>query len=385
MSSAYFDHNATTAVDDGVLAAMLPYFHDRYGNPSSRHRYGREARRAIDEAREQVAATLGAASAQVIFTSGGTEANNLALHGLASRLQPSRLLVSAIEHPCVMQPALALARKGWGVRQLAVTADGVLDAEDLYAALAEPTALASVMLANNETGVLLDVAQVVEEAHQKGALVHTDAVQALGKVAVCFDTLGVDAMTISGHKIHGPKGVGALIVDKRIDLQPMITGGGHEKGLRAGTENVPAIVGLAAACRLAEQDLARKLLERGSLRDRLERGLKPLGAVIFGERSERLPNTSDFAFPGIDGETLVMALDQAGYAVASGAACSSGSSEASHVLQAMGVAWETARGAVRVSLGRDNTAQEVDGFLQVLAAELGHLRNLPGIAFSLAE
>jgi len=385
MRSVYLDHNATTAVDDGVLAAMLPYFRDRYGNPSSRHCYGREARRAIDEAREQVAVSLGAASAQVIFTSGGTEANNLALHGLASGLQPSRLLVSAIEHPCVMQPALALARQGWGLHQLAVTTDGVLDAEDLRAALDEPTALASVMLANNETGVLLDVARVVEEAHQKGALVHTDAVQAVGKVAVCFDALDVDAMTISGHKIHGPKGIGALIVDKRVDLQPMITGGGHEKGFRAGTENVPAIVGLAAACRLAEQNLARKLLESESLRDRLEQGLKPLGAVIFGERSERLPNTSDFAFPGIDGETLVMALDQAGYAVASGSACSSGSPEASHVLQAMGMAWETARGAVRVSLGRENTAQEVDGFLQVLAAELGRLRNLPGIAFSLAE
>ncbi len=379
MRQVYFDHNATTAVDDSVLAAMLPYFRDRYGNPSSRHGYGREARQTIDEAREQVAASLGATSAQVIFTSGGTEANNLALHGLTSGFRPSRLIVSAIEHPCVMRPASALARRGWDVHSLAVTADGSLAAEDLRAAFGEPVAMVSVMLANNETGVLLDVACVAEEAHQSGALVHTDAVQAVGKIAVCFDNLGVDAMTISGHKIHGPKGIGALIINKQIDLQPMITGGNHEKGLRAGTENVPAIVGLAAACQLAEQNLARNLLETRMLRDRLEQGLRPLGAVIFGERSERLPNTSNFAFPGIDGETLVMALDRAGYAVASGSACSSGSSDASHVLQAMDVVWETARGAVRVSLGQNNTTREVDGFLRALATELGQLRNIPGI------
>ena len=380
MTHVYFDHNATTPLDEKVLAAMLPYLRDRYGNASSRHEFGTLARKAVNQAREQVAALVGAQPVQVVFTSGGTEANNAFIKGAAGMLKPSQLAVSAIEHPCVAKPAQELARAGWKLRKLAVDGDGRVDLADVAQALTEPTGIVSMMLANNETGVIQDVAAVAEKARAARAWVHTDAVQALGKIEVDFIALNVHAMTLSAHKIHGPKGAGALVLDKRIELKPLISGGGHEHGLRSGTENVPAIVGFGAACELAAQrmrDLAPRL---AAMRDQLERGLRGMGAVIFGAAAPRIPNTSYFAFPGIEGETLVIELDKAGFAVASGAACSSTSTEPSATLLAMGVAPELARGAVRFSLGKDNAPAQVEEFLRALEGALTKLKRLTAIA-----
>lgn len=380
MTQVYFDHNATTPLDDRVLEAMLPYLRTQYGNASSRHEFGTVARRAVDRAREQVATLVGVQPVQVIFTSGGSEANNLFIKGAASYLKPSQIAVSAIEHPCVAKPAQELTRAGWKLRKLAVSRDGRIDLADVDAALTEPTGVVSVMLANNETGVIQDVAAVAERARRAKAWMHTDAVQALGKIAIDFSTLGVHALTLSAHKIYGPKGAGALVVDKRLELRPLISGGGHEQGLRSGTENVPAIVGFGAACELAAGRMQVLTSQLDAMRTKFEQGLSDLDAVVFGARAPRIANTVYFAFKGIDGETLVIELDKAGYAVAAGAACSSTSTEPSATLLAMGVAPETARGAVRFSLGAASTQQQVDEFLHVLAATVTRLRRLAAIA-----
>jgi cysteine desulfurase len=380
MEHIYFDHNATTPLDDKVLEAMLPHLRDRYGNASSRHELGTAARRAIDTARQQVAELVNAQPSQVIFVSGGTEANNLFVKGAAGYLKPSQIAVSAIEHPCVAKPAQELARQGWKLRKLAGKRSGEINLADVDEALKEPTGIVSLMLANNETGVIQDVAAVSARARAAKAWMHTDAVQALGKIAVDFQALGAHAMTISAHKIYGPKGAAALVVDKRLQLRPVIHGGGHEQGLRSGTENVPAIVGFGAACKLAAgrmQELAR---QQETMRARVEQGLGELGAVIFGEDAPRIPNTTYFAFKGVVGETLVIELDKAGYAVAPGAACSSANPEPSATLLAMGVDPELARGAVRFSLGAGNTMEQVDGFLRTLEAVLKRLRSLTAMA-----
>lgn len=380
MSLAYFDHNATTPLDERVLQAMFPYFREHYGNASSRHEYGRSARQAVDDAREQVAAAVGAQPAQVYFVSGGTEANNLLIKGAAARCQPSQIALSALEHPSVTRPAQELSELGWKVRKLAVDDTGRLAMEDLKSALHEPTGLVSVMLANNETGVMQDVATVAEMARGAGAIVHTDAVQALGKMPVSFTALNVHAMTLSAHKIYGPKGIGALVLDKRLDIKPQITGGEHEKGLRAGTENVPAIVGFGAACALAASRLVELPPRLRQMRERMDWGLRAMGAVLFGDGVERLVNTSYFAFPGIEGETLVMALDRAGFALASGSACSSGGADPSPVLLAMGIERDLARCAVRISLGKDNEMSQVERFLHALQGEMDSLKRLAAVA-----
>ncbi|MBF1164821.1 MAG: cysteine desulfurase [Dechloromonas agitata] len=379
----YLDHNATTPLDPAVLAAMLPWLESRFGNASSRHEYGRQARQAIDEARQRVAAAVQAHPTEVIFTSGGSEANNLFIKGAAACLKPGVVGVSAVEHPCVLKPAGQLERQGWQVRQLAVDGNGRIDTSDYAAALELRPKLLSIMLANNETGVLQDVATLAEAARGRGAWFHTDAVQGLGKLAIDFRSLnaaGVHAMTLSAHKAYGPKGAAALILDKRIELQPLIAGGGHERGLRSGTENVAAIVGFGVAAELAAQRVAEEALRLRALQERLEAGLLAQGAQVFAQAEKRLPNTSYFAFVDIDGETLVGKLDREGFAVASGAACSSANPEPSHVLQAMGVAPEFARGAVRVSLGADNNESEIDQFINALRATVGRLQGLTALA-----
>ena len=376
----YFDHNATTPLDERVLEAMLPFLREQYGNASSRHEFGTQARKAVNAAREQVAGLVNVQPSQVVFVSGGTEANNLFIRGAAGYLRPSQVAVSAIEHPCIAKPAQELTRAGWKLRKLAVTRDGQIDLEDVSAALKEPTGIVSVMLANNETGVIQDVAAVAERARAARAWMHTDAVQALGKIEVDFLALNVHAMSLSAHKIYGPKGVGALIVDKRIELRPIIAGGGHEQGMRSGTENVPAIVGFGAAADLAAARRAELATRLSGLRQRVEAGLHQLEAVIFGERAPRIPNTTYFAFPHIDGETLVVELDKLGYAVAAGAACSSTSTEPSATLIAMGVEPELARGAVRFSLGAGNTLADVEGFLHAVKGLVQRLRGMTAMA-----
>ncbi len=379
----YLDHNATTPLAPAVLAAMLPWLESRFGNASSRHEYGRQARQAIDEARQRVAAAVNAHPTEVVFTSGGSEANNLFVKGAAASLKPGLLAVSAVEHPCVLKPAAQLAKQGWQVREIAVDAAGRIDSGDFADVLADRPKLLSVMLANNETGVLQDVAGLAAQARGCGAWFHSDAVQAFGKLPVDFRALnaaGLHALTLSAHKAGGPKGAAALVLDKRVELQPLIAGGGHERGLRSGTENVAAIVGFGVAAELAAQNLAEVPARLRALRDRLENGLAALGARIFAVDAERLPNTTYFAFADIDGETLVGKLDREGYAVASGAACSSANPEPSHVLRAMGVAPDIARGAVRVSLGAGNTAQDIEQLISAVQATVGRLHRMTALA-----
>ena len=382
-ASVYFDHNATTPVDPAVLEAMLPWFSGQFGNASSRHEYGRAARKALDEARGKVAAAVGAHATEVVFTSGGSEANNLFIKGAAACLKPGVLAVSAVEHPCVIKPAEQLARRGWQLHRLTVDVEGRVDEAAYRRTLSLNPKLVSVMLANNETGVLQDVGALAEMARDAGAFFHTDGVQALGKIAVDFRALnarGVNALTLSAHKLGGPKGAGALVLDKRIEIEPLIAGGGHERGLRSGTENVAAIVGFGAACELATQRLAERAARLSALRQRLEDGLRAMGATLFGDGAKRLPNTVYFAIAGFDGETLVAHLDHAGYALASGAACSSANPEPSHVLQAMGVPDGLARGAVRASLGAGNTSAQVDAFIDALRGTTTRLQQLTALA-----
>lgn len=367
------DFNATTPLAPTVLQAMLPYLEGQGGNPSSRHEFGRAARRAVDAAREAVAAAVGAHPTEIIFTSGGTEASNLLLKGAASLMQPGLLAVGATEHPSVLEPARQLARAGWQTATLAVGSDGVIEPGAVEEVLARRPAIVSAMLANNETGVVQPLREIAAQLASIGCTVHTDAVQALGKLPVDFRELGVSAMTLSAHKIGGPKGAGALVLSKRVDLQPLIAGGGQERDLRSGTENVPAIVGFGRACELlVERRAAQQLL--GAMRDRLERALQEAGATIFGAGADRLANTSFFAFSGIDGETLVGKLDRAGFAVASGSACSSTKPGASHVLLAMGVAEETARGAVRVSFGPEAREAEAEALAETILRTVAGLR-----------
>ncbi len=379
----YLDHNATTPLDPAVLAAMLPWLESRFGNASSRHEYGRAARRAIDEARQQVAAAVNAHPTEVVFTSGGSEANNLFLKGAATSVRPGVIAVGATEHPCILKPAAQLARSGWQVRTVAVDAAGRANFADFAEIVAARPKLLSIMLANNETGVVQDVPALATAARATGGWFHSDAVQALGKLPLDFRALnsaGVHAMTLSAHKACGPKGAAALVLDKRVELQPLIAGGGHERGLRSGTENVPAIVGFGVAAELAAQRVAEVPRRVQALRERLESGLAGLGVRIFGGEARRLPNTTYFALPDIDGETLVGKLDREGFAVASGAACSSANPEASHVLQAMGVAPELARGAVRISLGVGNTEADIDEFINALRVTVGRLQGLTAMA-----
>ncbi|MEK7881856.1 cysteine desulfurase family protein [Methyloversatilis sp. NSM2] len=372
----YLDHNASTPLLDAVREAMLPWLGVRFGNASSRHEYGRAARRAIDDARAQVAAAVKAHPTEVVFTSGGSEANNLFIKGAAARMKPGVIAVSAIEHPCVREPARQLVRGGWELAGIAADVQGRV----LVDTLDPRAALVSVMTANNETGVLQDIPAFAAAAKRSGAWLHSDAVQALGKIELDFRALGVAAMTLSAHKIGGPQGAGALVLDKRVDIEPLIAGGGHERGLRSGTENIAAIVGFGVACEQAVAALGARREAMQAQRARIESCVAALGGVVFGAQAKRLPNTCYFALTGIDGETLVGKLDRAGFAVASGAACSSASPEPSRTLTAMGVEAELARGAVRVSVGTATTMQDVDDFCSALARVADELRGLRAMA-----
>lgn len=365
----YLDHNATTPLDERVLEAMLPYLGAFYGNASGLYRLGRLSRSAVDTAREQVAALVGARPAEVTFTSGGTEANNLALKGLAFSQLPGLIVSGATEHPSVMGPLRFLSTCGWRVETLPVDRDGRPDAAFLDDVLGGAPRFATLMLANNETGVIHDVASVGEKIRERGGFFHVDAVQAAGKIPVDFKASGAHTLGLSAHKIYGPKGVGALIVDRAVPIEPLLHGGGQEQGLRGGTENIAGIVGFGKAAELALAELDERSSRLRALRARLEAGLSKLpGLTIFAERAERLPNTVQFGLSGYAGETLVMNLDRKGFAVSSGSACASGGGEPSPVLTVMGVDEETAKSAVRVSLGKDNTETDVERFLEALRA-----------------
>ncbi len=360
----YFDHNATTPLHEQVLAAMLPFLHTHYGNPSSLSKMGRLARSAIDTAREHVAALVGVNAEQVIFTSGGTEANALALHCLNPQ---TPLAISALEHPSVTETALRLQRQGHSLQIIPVDAEGLISPATMAHLRLQPHTLVSIMLANNETGCIQNVSVLAAQLQEQGALIHTDAVQAAGKIPIDFKCLSVQRLSISSHKIYGPKGCGALVVDNSQAIEPLFVGGGQEKSRRAGTENVAAIVGFGKAAELALAQLQHRYQTLLSLRSQLEHGLASINGIkIFSQNCQRLPNTVQFGKLGVDGEMLLMLLDQQNIAVSSGSACAAEGGKPSPVLTAMGVAPDLAKSAIRISLGIQNTPAEINQFLTVL-------------------
>lgn len=369
----YLDHNASSPLHEKVFEAMSPYMGATSGNPSSLHRFGRLQRHAIDQAREQVAALMDAQASQVIFTSGGTEANNLMLKGLCKDSAVQRIAVSEIEHSSLLQPAAVVAEEGGcAVDSIAVNQLGQVTPEALIHAIKDDTALVSVMAANNETGAVQDIEKLAEEARARGIWFHTDAAQVAGKMEFSFKQAGVHAMTLSAHKLYGPMGAGALIVDKQLPMHSILQGGLQEFGLRAGSENVPAIVGFGMAAELARQEMGQRDDHVRVLRDQLEKRLMQFGVVtVFAQQVQRLPNTLQFGVQGFDGETLLMELDRRGFAVSSGSACTSGKSEPSHVLKAMAVPDGLAISAIRVSLGRTNTMAEMDLFVEAVQQIIG--------------
>ena len=367
----YLDYNASTPLDERVLSAMTDCMAGMPGNPSSTHQFGRVVRAQLDRAREQVASLVGVHASQVIFTSGGTEANNLALHAVTAGYAPTSIAISAVEHPSVLEPARALRASGWQLNEIDVDGQCRVLPEHLKEILKSDTRLVSVMAANNETGVIQPVAQLADLARTAGAVFHTDAIQAAGKLPLDFAASGAQLMSLSAHKLYGPKGVGALVVDKSLELVPLQLGGGQEYGLRAGTENIAAIVGFGVAAELAVDGLQGRAAQMAALRDRAQAGLQRYPQVtVFAATAERLPNTLQLAVAGLDGETLLMQLDKAGIAVSSGSACASGKTEPSHVLMAMGVEAELARGAIRISLGRETTDADIDTLLAAFAQQM---------------
>jgi len=361
----YMDHNATTPLHPEVRAVMIEAMDSAWGNPSSGHVYGRRAHEVVERARGEVAALLGAQPDEIVLTSGGTEANNLAIHGVAARREGA-LVISAVEHPATRAPAAVLRARGREVRVLGVDRHGRVRVEPQAASGA---ALVSVMHANNETGVLQPVSELVERARASGALVHTDAAQSVGKVPVDVGALGVDLLSIAAHKLYGPKGVGGLFVRRGVELAPFATGAGHERGLRPGTENVVGVAGLGAACRIARADLAAEGERVAALRDELVARLRARvpGLAVHGEEAPRLPNTASVRFPGVSGASLL--ASSPGLAASAGSACHEGEETASAVITAMGVGARDALGTVRLSLGRSTTAGEVRAVVEMLAAE----------------
>src|SRR5262245_24730750 len=341
---------------------MLPFLQEAFGNPSSMHWFGQRARAALDEARGAVAELIGASPAEIVFTGSGTEADNMALRGMAALAAGERrtVLHTAVEHHAIVHTGRALAEEGWPVQTVRVGSDGVVDMDDLRAKLDERTAVVAVMLANNETGVVQPVAEVARLARAKGALVHCDGVQAAGKIPLDVRALDVDTLALSAHKFYGPKGVGALYVKRGARLRPLLRGGSQERNRRAGTENVAGIAGRGAAARIARAELAAQSQRLGALRDRLEARLLAIAGARRNGEGPRVPNTCNVSFEGIEAESLLMALDLAGIAVSTGAACAAGAVEPSHVLRGMGLPMERVQGSLRFSLGRSNTEEEID-------------------------
>jgi cysteine desulfurase len=380
MRRVYFDYNATTPVDHEVLEAMLPFFAEEFGNASSIHSVGQRARAAVERARESVAALVGARPSEITFTSGGTESDNLAIFGVvaASGGERKHVITTQIEHHAVLNACQALEAQGVEVTYVPVSREGIVDPNEIRRALRPETVLITVMHANNELGTLQPIAEVGRIAAEADVYFHTDAVQSAGKLPLDVAELGVDLASISGHKLHAPKGVGALYVRKGTRLRPILFGGHHERDRRPGTENVAGIVGLGKAAELARTRLPEEPRRLAGLRDRLERGLleEVPHARVNGQQALRTPNTSNITFSFVEGEALVIALDLKGVACSTGAACSSGAVEPSHVLTAIGLPPEESRASLRFSLGRDNTPEDVEFALSVVPGVVEHLREL---------
>jgi cysteine desulfurase len=378
----YFDHNATTPVAPEVLETVVSCLGQVYGNASSIHHFGQGAKQRLEAARRQVAALIHANPTDLIFTSGGTEADNMAVLGVVRAAggggRPVHVITSAIEHPAVLATCVQLEKEGVAVTRLRVGASGMVNPDDVRAALRPETALVSVMHANNELGTIQPIAEIARFTRAAGVCFHVDGVQALGKIALDVEELGADLYSMSGHKLYAPKGVGALWVRKGTRLAPITFGGHHERDRRPGTENVPGIVAFGAAAELAARSMASEPDRLTSLRDRLESAVldRMPGTGINGSRWNRVPNTSNIYFDGIDGEALVIALDLRGFAVSTGAACSSGALTPSHVLMALGADADRARSSMRFSLGRSNDAAQVDALVDALGASVAHLRRI---------
>jgi cysteine desulfurase len=377
----YLDHNATTPLDPEVAERMTLAARDVWGNASSVHHFGQQAKAALDEARSSIAALLAADASEIVFTGGGTEGDNAAIRGVAEALEPTgrrHLIASSIEHEAVLNTMKALGRRGWRVTLLPVDASGIVSPERLREAISDETALVSVMHANNEIGTVQPIEELTAIAHERGALFHTDAVQSAGKLPLSVGALGVDLLSIAAHKFYGPKGAGALWLRRGVRLVPFQTGGRQERNRRAGTENVPAIVGLGVAADVARRKLASEGPRLAALRDRLEAGLlaRVSGTVRNGAASPRVPNTTNISVDRVESESLLIGMDLAGIAVSSGSACSSGTLEPSHVLKAMGLPHQRTLGSIRFSLGAANTEADIDRVLETLPPLIEKLRSL---------
>ena len=380
----YFDHGATTPVLPEVFEAMVPYVKEKYGNASSIHSFGREARMAVDVARASVADLVGADPAEIVFTSGGTESDNLAVKGVALHRSRGKghIVTSVIEHHAVIAPCEFLGDRGFEVTMLPVSTDGFVDPADVEEAVRDDTILVSVMMANSEIGTIQPVREIGRIAHEKGALFHTDAVQAAGKMVIDVDRDNIDLLSLSSHKVHGPKGVGALYVRGGTKLEPLLHGGGHERGLRSSTENVPGIVGFGKAAEIALRDMDETTDRMRGLRDEIIRAIPETvpDSYLNGHPTRRLVNNAHFRFDFIEGEGLVLHLDMMGIAASTGSACSTGSLEPSPVLLALGLRHEQAHGSLRITLGRENNHEEVSYFLEVLPGIVSKLRTISPFA-----
>jgi cysteine desulfurase len=388
MAHVYFDNNATTRVAPEVVDAMLPYLADHYGNPSSMHRMGAKAAAGLKGARERAAACLRCRESEIVFTSGGTESNNTAIRGVLHALPGKRHLVTTrVEHPSVLEVCKELERKGHRVTYLGVNREGELDLSELDRAITGETAVVSIMWANNETGVVFPIDKIAEIVAARGVLFHVDGVQAAGKIPVDLEKIRVDLLTLSGHKLHAPKGVGLLFARRQTPIHPMITGGGQERGRRSGTENLPGIVGLGIAMEMAAAEPDTTAERIRGLRDKLEESILTSipNTARNGVPEPRLPNTTSISFDGVEGEAILLLLDEAGVCASSGSACSTGALEPSHVLKAMGLTGAEALGAVRFSLSRYTTDEEIARVIEVLPGIVRRLRGITDTTRSTGE
>ena len=374
----YLDNAASTRVHEKVVEEMLPYFQEQFGNPSSIHRYGRLASMAVQNARKRIAALINAEPKEILLTSGGTESNNTALYGITYKKKGKHVVTSSIEHDAILEPCKRLERNGFQVTYLPVDKYGLVNPEDVKRVISSDTCLISIMLANNEVGTILPIKEICKIAHEKNIPMHTDAIQAAGKISIDVKDLGVDLLSISSHKINGPKGVGALYIKNGIELDPLLLGGGQENGLRSGTENVPNIVGFGKACQLANDNMKQNENHFMTLSTKLRsKILQEIPHVTFnGHPEQRIPNNTHFTFLGVNGEDLIIKLDENSVAASTGSACSVRTQKASHVLKAMGFSHEQITGSLRLTIGTSNTEKEIDDTVEILKKVVKELREV---------